>query len=123
MGVRTAQKYFAQSKTHRRFKYTEKVLYVLQRRLIALTVVSDVLCFDLHCRLKEDRLRFVCNLEVQLLLKQGQVEVDPGPFIPDYKHSLLLHRNVVEDLNAKIRVLGLYIISMSIVHRKVNLVA
>lgn len=62
---------------------------------------------DLHesmNKLKSDYQRFFCNLEVQLLLKQGQVEVDPGPFIPDYRASLLLHRNVVEDLNARIRV-------------------
>ena len=58
----------------------------------------------INCRLKEDRLRFTYNLEVQLLLKQGQVEVDGGPFIHDYRDSLLLHRSGVEDLNAKIRV-------------------
>jgi hypothetical protein len=47
---------------------------------------------------------FVTDLEVQLLLKQGQVEVDPGTFIPDYTSSLLIHRSVVEDLNKQIRV-------------------
>ncbi|ELU02415.1 hypothetical protein CAPTEDRAFT_160880 [Capitella teleta] len=57
-------------------------------------------------RLKDNQQRFICNLEVQLLLKQGQVEVDPGIFIPDYRSSLLLHRNVVEDLNTRIRQLG-----------------
>ena len=49
-------------------------------------------------------MRFTCNLEVQLLLKQGQVEVDAGPFIHDYRESILIHRQVVEDLNQKIRV-------------------
>ena len=57
-----------------------------------------------YFRLKEDKLRFTYNLEVQLLLKQGQVEVDAGPFIHDYRDSLLLHRSGVEDLNSKIRV-------------------
>ena len=56
------------------------------------------------CRLKEDRLRFTFDLEVQLLLKQGQVEVDQGNFIPNYRQSLLLHRSVVEDLNGTIQV-------------------
>jgi len=75
------------------------------------------------------------NLEVQLLLKQGQVslrllvfhncffvcllacfeklkpfhfvgqvEVAPGSFITDYTESALIHRSVVEDLNAQITV-------------------
>ena len=40
------------------------------------------------------------------MLKQGQVEVDPGNFNPDYSRSLLVHRHVIEDLNAKVRALG-----------------
>lgn len=55
-------------------------------------------------RLRDDRSRFSLNLEVQLLLKQGQVEVDAGSFIHDYKDSALIHRNVVEDLNSTIKV-------------------
>jgi len=57
-------------------------------------------------RLKEDRLRFTCNLEVQLLLKQGQVEVDAGNYIHNYRSSILLHRSVIEELNGKIRQYG-----------------
>ena len=55
-------------------------------------------------RLRDDRTRFNLNLEVQLMLKQGQVEVDAGSFIHDYKDSALIHRNVVEDLNTTIKV-------------------
>ncbi len=55
-------------------------------------------------RLRVEKHRFFTNLEVQLLLKQGQVEVDPGNFIPDYTSSLLIHRSVVEELNKEIRV-------------------
>ncbi|XP_064602614.1 cilia- and flagella-associated protein 43-like isoform X2 [Liolophura sinensis] len=57
-------------------------------------------------RLKEDQLRFTCNLEVQMMLKQGQVEIDPGSFIPDFSESVLVHRTVVEDLNSTIKQLG-----------------
>ncbi|XP_053407637.1 cilia- and flagella-associated protein 43-like isoform X4 [Mercenaria mercenaria] len=57
-------------------------------------------------KLRDDRTRFNLNLEVQLLLKQGQVEVDAGSFIHDYKDSALIHRNVVEDLNGTIKQLG-----------------
>lgn len=45
---------------------------------------------------------------VQILLKQGQVEVDTGDFTADYSDSLLLNRSVVEDLNNTIRVLTLF---------------
>ncbi|XP_070541265.1 cilia- and flagella-associated protein 43-like isoform X2 [Ptychodera flava] len=55
---------------------------------------------------QEEKLRFMCNLEVQFLLKQGQVEVDPGPFVYDHTDSILIHRGVTEDLNATIRQLG-----------------
>ncbi|XP_031564143.1 cilia- and flagella-associated protein 43-like [Actinia tenebrosa] len=57
-------------------------------------------------RLREEKIKFLINLEVQLLLKQGQVEVPPGPFITDYSDSILVHRSVVEDLNAQITNLG-----------------
>ncbi|XP_028810030.1 cilia- and flagella-associated protein 43-like [Denticeps clupeoides] len=54
----------------------------------------------------DDKIRFQQDLMVQILLKQGQVEVESGDFINDYSNSLLLHRSVVEDLNTKIRTLG-----------------
>ncbi|KAH9492451.1 Cilia- and flagella-associated protein 43, partial [Bulinus truncatus] len=57
-------------------------------------------------KIKEDEQRFILNLEVQLLLKQGQIEVEAGPFIRDFRDSVLVHRNVVEDLNATIKQLG-----------------
>lgn len=44
------------------------------------------------------------NLQIQFLLKQGQIEVETGDFIPDYSESILIHRGVVEDLNGSIRV-------------------
>ncbi|XP_060780955.1 cilia- and flagella-associated protein 43 [Neoarius graeffei] len=56
--------------------------------------------------LREEKKRFCLNVMVQILLKQGQVEVETGDFTADYSDSLLLHRSVVEDLNKTIRVLG-----------------
>ena len=44
------------------------------------------------------------DLTVQLLLKQGQVEVDEGDFIPDYSDSVLVHRRIIEELNKEIKV-------------------
>ncbi|XP_013386289.1 cilia- and flagella-associated protein 43 isoform X2 [Lingula anatina] len=57
-------------------------------------------------KLKEDVIQFNTNLEAQLVLKQGQVEVDPGNFIHDFRDSILIHRSVVEELNGKIKQLG-----------------
>ncbi|KAL8576297.1 hypothetical protein ACOMHN_006220 [Nucella lapillus] len=57
-------------------------------------------------KLKEDQQQFSLNLEVQLLLKQGQVEVDSGQFVHDYRDSVLVHRSVVEELNTTIKHLG-----------------
>ena len=48
--------------------------------------------------------RFVLNLEVQVLVKQGQVEVKNTvpdcPLIPDFSDAVLVHRGVVEQLNS-----------------------
>lgn len=55
-------------------------------------------------RLSEDKTLFNLDLPVQLLLKQGQVEVDEGDFIPDYAGSVLVHRRVIEELNKEIKV-------------------
>ncbi|XP_033756153.1 cilia- and flagella-associated protein 43-like [Pecten maximus] len=62
--------------------------------------------YDTLNKLKDDRQRFNLNLEVQLMLKQGQVEVDTSTFIHDYKDSALIHRSVVEELNSNIKQLG-----------------
>ena len=59
---------------------------------------------SIYNRLKNDQARYNLNLEVQLLLKQGQVEIDPTTFIADYKDSALIHRSVVEELNTNIKV-------------------
>lgn len=62
-----------------------------------------MLSLSLH-RLSEDKTLFNLDLQVQLLLKQGQVEVDEGDFIPDYSGSVLVHRRVIEELNKEIKV-------------------
>ena len=47
---------------------------------------------------------FDLNLEIQLLLKQGQVEIDMDQFVPDFMDSVLVHRSRIEELNSQIRV-------------------
>ena len=47
---------------------------------------------------------FELNLEIQFLLKQGQVEVSMGDFIPDFSDTVLIHRSHIEELNSQIKV-------------------
>nr|XP_046257140.1 cilia- and flagella-associated protein 43 isoform X2 [Scatophagus argus] len=49
---------------------------------------------------------FLKNIMVQVLLKQGQVEVPTTDLTADYTDSVLHHRSVVEELNTTIRTLG-----------------
>jgi len=46
------------------------------------------------------------NLELLVQLKQGQDEMDAEAVVTDYSDALLLHRNVVRSINAKIVKLG-----------------
>ncbi|XP_077093181.1 cilia- and flagella-associated protein 43 isoform X3 [Siphateles boraxobius] len=54
----------------------------------------------------EEKMRFRLDSMVQILLQQGQVEVEAGDFIVDCTDALLIHRGVIEDLNSTIRALG-----------------
>ncbi|XP_049456039.1 cilia- and flagella-associated protein 43 isoform X1 [Epinephelus fuscoguttatus] len=56
--------------------------------------------------LHKEKHRFLMDIMVQVLLKQGQVEVSTTDLTPDYSASVLLHMSVVEDLNKTIRTLG-----------------
>ncbi|XP_029304967.1 cilia- and flagella-associated protein 43 isoform X2 [Cottoperca gobio] len=56
--------------------------------------------------LHKEKNRFLMDIMVQLLLKQGQVEVSTTELTADYSDSLLNHRSVVEDLNRTIRTIG-----------------
>eukprot|EP00731_Ephydatia_muelleri_P020647 Em0013g374a len=57
-------------------------------------------------KLQDDKMVFDLNLEIQFLLKQGQIEVDPGEFVPDFSDSVLIHRSAVEELNSQIKSIG-----------------
>ena len=53
---------------------------------------------------QETRLRASHNLQVQLLMKQGQVEINPGFSVHNFSDCLLIKRDVVENLNKVIQV-------------------
>ncbi|XP_037076784.1 cilia- and flagella-associated protein 43-like [Pollicipes pollicipes] len=54
----------------------------------------------------ERRLRQLHDHEIQLVVKQGQVEIDLGDFCPDFTGSALIHRSRVELLNKQILGIG-----------------
>ncbi|MBN3297202.1 CFA43 protein, partial [Amia calva] len=56
--------------------------------------------------IRENIIKFQADPVVHLFMKQGQVEVQTGNFIPDYSNCVLIDRSVVEDLNRTIKALG-----------------
>lgn len=48
---------------------------------------------------QDTRLKASHNLQVQLLMKQGQVEINPGFSVHNFSDCLLIKRDVVENLN------------------------
>ncbi|XP_035519235.1 cilia- and flagella-associated protein 43 [Morone saxatilis] len=53
-----------------------------------------------------EKSHFLTDLMVQVILKQGQVELSTTDLTADYTDSVLTHRSVVEDFNRTIRTLG-----------------
>ncbi|XP_037015418.2 cilia- and flagella-associated protein 43 [Artibeus jamaicensis] len=56
--------------------------------------------------LQEEKVKFQLNLTIQVLLKQGQVEVENFQLLLDYSDAILINRNIIEDLNSVIRAQG-----------------
>ncbi|XP_054437726.1 cilia- and flagella-associated protein 43 [Pteronotus mesoamericanus] len=56
--------------------------------------------------LQEEKVKFQLNLTIQILLKQGQVEVENFQLLLDYSDAILINRNIIEDLNSVIRTQG-----------------
>uniref|UniRef100_A0A5F7ZP44 Cilia- and flagella-associated protein 43 n=1 Tax=Macaca mulatta TaxID=9544 RepID=A0A5F7ZP44_MACMU len=56
--------------------------------------------------LQEEKVRFQLNLTIQILLKQGQVELENFQLVLEYSDAILINRNIIEDLNSVIRTQG-----------------
>ncbi|KAL2769304.1 cilia- and flagella-associated protein 43, partial [Daubentonia madagascariensis] len=56
--------------------------------------------------LQEEKVKFQLNLTIQILLKQGQVELENFQLILDYPDAILINKNIIEDLNSVIRTQG-----------------
>lgn len=56
--------------------------------------------------LQEDKVKFQLNLTIQILLKQGQVELENFQLMLDYSDAILINKVIIEDLNSVIRAQG-----------------
>uniref|UniRef100_G1SVP3 Cilia- and flagella-associated protein 43 n=1 Tax=Oryctolagus cuniculus TaxID=9986 RepID=G1SVP3_RABIT len=56
--------------------------------------------------LQDEKVRFQLDLMVQILLKQGQVELENFQLILEYSDAILINKNIIEDLNSVIRTQG-----------------
>nr|XP_044607345.1 cilia- and flagella-associated protein 43 isoform X3 [Equus asinus] len=56
--------------------------------------------------LQEEKVRFQLNLTIQILLKQGQVELENFQLLLEYSDAILINKNIIEDLNSVIRTQG-----------------
>ncbi len=65
-------------------------------------------------RVQEVKTKLIHNLQIQFIVKQGQVEIDPGAFIHDFGTCLLLNRAVVNSLNQVIETHGKQKISIMV---------
>jgi len=52
---------------------------------------------------KEERYQNAFNIDILFSLKQGQVEVEQAAVVTDYADSVMIHRSVVDEVNARIR--------------------
>ncbi|KAK7810853.1 hypothetical protein U0070_013507 [Myodes glareolus] len=57
-------------------------------------------------RLQDEKVRFQVNLTIQILLKQGQVELENFQLTLEYSDAILINKSIIEDLNAVIRAQG-----------------
>ncbi|XP_074238943.1 cilia- and flagella-associated protein 43 isoform X7 [Saimiri boliviensis] len=62
--------------------------------------------FKRRPRLQDEKVRFQLNLTIQILLKQGQVELENFQLVLEYADAILINKNIIEDLNSVIRTQG-----------------
>ncbi|KAM4852370.1 cilia- and flagella-associated protein 43 isoform 2-T2 [Thomomys bottae] len=56
--------------------------------------------------LQDDKVKFQLDLTIQILLKQGQVELENFQLILEYSDAILINKNIIEELNSVIRTQG-----------------
>ncbi|XP_043843874.1 LOW QUALITY PROTEIN: cilia- and flagella-associated protein 43-like [Dromiciops gliroides] len=56
--------------------------------------------------LQEEKMNYQLDMTIQLLLTQGQVEMENFQFLLDFTDSILINRVIIEDINSVIRAQG-----------------
>ncbi|XP_055976813.1 cilia- and flagella-associated protein 43 [Sorex fumeus] len=56
--------------------------------------------------LQEEKVKYQLNLTIQILLKQGQIELENFQFLMEYSDAILINKNIIEELNSVIRTQG-----------------
>uniref|UniRef100_A0A7N4P2V4 Cilia- and flagella-associated protein 43 n=1 Tax=Sarcophilus harrisii TaxID=9305 RepID=A0A7N4P2V4_SARHA len=70
-----------------------------------LQVDIEKICQEIYV-FQEEKMNYQLNLTIQLLLTQGQVEVENYQFLLDFADSILINRVIIEDINSIIRFQG-----------------
>lgn len=81
----------------------EATVAILQKRLYQKKEVNVRSMADL-AQVRTDRLHRMKNVQMQIVLKQGYVEVPMHGNISDFQDAILISRKEVEDINALILV-------------------
>eukprot|EP00117_Sycon_ciliatum_P029294 scpid8787/ scgid23370/ WD repeat-containing protein 96 len=88
-------------------RIAEMTTFINERAKEESTIVGSLTALAQKlAELRKERERFYLNLPIQLLMKQGQVEVNPGTFITDYRSSVLIDQTTINKYNADIKALG-----------------
>ncbi|XP_044516108.1 cilia- and flagella-associated protein 43-like [Gracilinanus agilis] len=70
-------------------------------------VQSDIeKCLQEILLLQEEKMNYQLNSTIQILLTQGQVELDNFHFVLDFTDSILINRVLIEEVNAIVRTQG-----------------
>ncbi|XP_054975154.1 cilia- and flagella-associated protein 43 [Sorex araneus] len=56
--------------------------------------------------LQEEKVKYQLNLTIQILLKQGQIELENFQFLLEFSDVILINKNIIEELNSVIRTQG-----------------
>ncbi|XP_060027355.1 cilia- and flagella-associated protein 43 [Erinaceus europaeus] len=56
--------------------------------------------------LQEEKIKYQLDLTIQILLKQGQVELENFQLLLEYPDAILINKTIIEDLNSVIRTQG-----------------
>ncbi|MEJ1276273.1 hypothetical protein NN561_007177 [Cricetulus griseus] len=95
----------AEDKVKQKAAGLQEMTSFLRKRLEDDEVVQHEIerVFQELLRLQEEKVKFQVNLTIQVLLKQGQVELENFQLSLEYSDAILINKNIIEDLNSVIR--------------------